>query len=443
MPLLNSMGIFRNMTAGVKVTHAVGDQWIAEFSTFDDRKNLLGVGTTGDVYAIDYASYGIFKITAAGTKVYSFYTSNRFSSGGRFVCMDSSDNVYVGGNDSTGWSVIIKYNSSGTILWQKYYKNGTSNEILSMVIAPTGDLFAITGNQSGNNPSFGSGPYIVLRIDNTTGAVINQRKVLKYATSAPSDLTIDNINNQLIITGTDYSGTNSSIINGYYNFTNTDTASSMTIQSSSTDSYNTFFGGQLVNNCVTDGSFIYMMGWRTISGITTSVVMKIDKVTGSVDYSNAIIISGNTTTITGITMDNSGYIYVNGYWAGPSGYTYVAKIEASTGNVVWCKTIGSSITTEGIGNIVWNNGFLYFVATYYTYPNNHVAIIKINSDGSLPDGTYGTYWSFTDVTPSLTAYIPETTGTTTGSNSTTSIASSTSSFTKTTDSTTISTTYIP
>lgn len=464
MPLLNSMGALRNMTLYVTTTPMESDQWIAEFAgtSGDPQRFYCMPNSSGDVYITD-GYLGVFKLASNGTKTYAkFFTLLDSTSLNCQPYVDSSGNLYVGGQWDTGrtspvWSgsipILIKYDSSGTILWQQGLSTTPalySMSVLSIRTTSSGDLFVLTGYDQGTAPTPGTpGPnavYVVFKIDPSTGAIINQRKVLKQATTATTELIIDSINSNVIVAGTDFSSPQAILI-GYYDFTNTDSASVMLTQYSTSDLYSLNFGAGRTSNMATDGTYVYMIGNREISGITRTVYMKINKTTGAVSYSNALVINTASIALFGITMDNSGYIYVSGYSGGPfSGRVSITKIRCSDGAVVWSKMMGNDPYSENIGPVVWLDGYLYYCASQTSAgagPPIHQACIKLKDDGSLPNGTYGTYWTFTSTTPTLVSYMPQTTGTTTGTNLNTTYSVYTPAGTTSNDSSGVTTYYIP
>jgi hypothetical protein len=277
---------------------------------------------------------------------------------------------------------------------------------------------------------------------NSAGTVINQRKVLNPATTSLTNIYTDLTNSKLYITGTDFATpSRGQIITGTYGLSNNDAATSIVTQYSSTDSYltaNTTFMGPTI---VAASSYLYQVGYRVISGTSHSVYMKINSSTGAIAYSNEISIGGVACTIDGITSDNSNYIFVYGnISSSDTGNSFVSKIRMSDGAIIWTKRLGNG--NQYIWNMQYSGGFLY-ITTENVTGGYKGACIKLNSDGSLPDGTYATNWKFTAVNATVANYTAFYQTTTTGSTSTTSYTSAASTDSITTASATITTTNIP
>ncbi len=102
------------------------------------------IDNSGNVLAIHNNSTRLIKYNSNGSlaweKTYSNQYVNRIST-------DDSDNVYVTGYDfSTSGLLLIKYSSNGTMAWQKTIADGNGNAVVS---AGNGDVYVI-GNDYNN-----------------------------------------------------------------------------------------------------------------------------------------------------------------------------------------------------------------------------------------------------------------------------------------------------
>lgn len=432
MPLMNSTGAFKQQKNFITTTPIVGGQWIAQYATSATSQVYCQPVSSGDSYILwDDKS---IKINSSGSKTfanqYSVYVRPMCS------CYDSSNNLVVGGQiDNVAG--VIKYDSSGNILWQKTFS--TVNSVISVQATASGDVLVMAGDPS--PVDYFIGPYVMWRI-NSAGTVVNQRRILKPSTTSITSMSIDNTNGTLYITGTDYSNpSNGQIITGKYGLGNNDAASSMITQSSATESYKTAATGYPNQTIVNDSTYIYQVGYRVTSlGTIRSVYMKINSSTGVISYSNQIVI-GVSCTINGIVSDGSTYVYVYGnISSSDTGSGFVSKIRMSDGVIIWTKRLGSG--NQVIWNMQYNDGFLYITTENIT-GGYKSALIKLNSDGSLPDGTYGTSWYFLGVTATTITNTASSAGTTTGSTSNTAYSSTAPANSVTTASVTVTTTNIP
>ncbi len=102
------------------------------------------------------------------------------------------------------------------------------------------------------------------------------------------------------------------------------------------------------------------------------------------DSGNGIVVDGNSVIITG-------YVTKNG-----TKVVFTAKLETSTGDVVWNATWGGNQTDTGADVDVDSTGNIYVVGTTRTLGNNsdNVLVLKYDSDGNLE---YNISWG--DLTP--------------------------------------------
>lgn len=427
---MNSTGALKQQNNFVTTIPIVGQQWIAQYATGGTSQVMCQPTSAGDTYILWDST--VIKLNSDGNKTFANVLNDYLYVYCSYA--DASNNLYVAGN-MAGVPQVVKYNSAGTILWQKSF--GGSN-IVSMQVTTSGDVFVLIGDIP--PVTVYNGPYIVMKL-NSSGTVLSQRRLLKSATSATTNLYIDNTNSKLYITGTDFATGRGQILNAVYDLSNSDTASSMVYQSSTTDKYYTSNVIYPSKTIVTDGTYVYQIGQRLIGTTTRSVYMKINKSTGAISYSNQISISGIACSIYGITMDTSGNFYLYGnVSSSDTGLGFVCKVRMSDGVILWAKTLGT--TQQFVWDMSYSGGFLY-MTTEVVSGGYRSACIKLKSDGSLPDATYNTYWKFTSVTPTTASYDGQTTGTTTGTNTTTAYGSAATTYTTSTASVTITTTNIP
>ena len=163
--------------------------------------------------------------------------------------------------------------------------------------------------------------------------------------------------------------------------------------------------------------------------------------TGSISFSKYISVSGTDYLLEGIAIDSVGDFYVIGTPSGsPTGIgMFIGKFSKVDGSSIWAKTISRSGYKSTGDSIFWADNYLYFgFSVFATSPNQYYAHAKIMDDGSVVDGTYGTY-TFTTVTPTLTDYNSYSTSIVSGSPITYTLNLSNTSYTRSAGSYTVNT----
>ena len=151
-----------------------GGDYESYFSVaLDSNDNLyaVGHGKTGGVGNLDFL---VVKYNSSGVIQWQKNLGGQYSNDtARFVAVDSNDDILVFGrsNDPSGAGSydmqLVKYNSSGSVLWQKYF--GTANGEYGFGLAlDSSDNIYVAGEELG-------GPKVVLAKFNSSGAVQWQR----------------------------------------------------------------------------------------------------------------------------------------------------------------------------------------------------------------------------------------------------------------------------
>lgn len=145
---------------------AAESYWFATIGgTGDDASEGVAVDSTGAVYVVGYVEVSgeavnaqIVKYNSSGTLQWQRDITNG-SNTDRFyrAAIDSSDNIYVAGI-STFKSLLVKYNSSGTIQWQKSLEQedggGFKNvSVTSVDVDSSGNVYIVGNYQPGNQGS--------------------------------------------------------------------------------------------------------------------------------------------------------------------------------------------------------------------------------------------------------------------------------------------------
>jgi len=162
----------------------------------------LTVDSNGDVYLVgdtDSAGAGqedvlIAKYDSSGTIQWQRILGGATLDDGRSVATDSSNNVYVVGLTSTGVGtanyqlLIAKYNSSGTIQWQKTLGNASIRDQATSIAIDSSDNIYVAGVT--NFAGSGLQEILVVKYD-TAGAVQWQRILGGASADQASGVVVD------------------------------------------------------------------------------------------------------------------------------------------------------------------------------------------------------------------------------------------------------------
>jgi uncharacterized delta-60 repeat protein len=326
----------------------------------------VAVDSSGNVYVTGYTSsqgagsndFLIAKYNTSGTIQWQRTLGGGTAENGRGIAVDSGGNVYVSGYTGSSLVIITKYNTSGTIQWQRTLGSGLE-DCYGIAVDSSGNVY-VTGSTSG------------------AGAGIADVLIAKYDTSG-------------------------------------------TIQ------WQRVLGGGAMDLgygvAVDSSSNVYVTGYTRSQGAGGSdiLIAKYNS-SGTIQWQRILGGSGDDTGY-GIAVDSSGNVYVTGTTSGSNDVS-ISKYDTS-GTIQWQRTLGGSGNDTGYGIAVGSNGDFYVTGITYSPSSGapDVILAKLPGDGSKT-GTYtvgGT--SFTYAASTLTA------ATSTLTSATSSLASSTSSYT--------------
>ena len=150
--------------------------WLAELTGSGvDIVNGVAVGSAGDVYAVGIASgpgaqlSPVQKINTDGVMQWSKSYGNGSSGGapsggtnGYAAAVDSSGNLFFGGQILTGQEcVVAKYDSSGSVQWQRQLSNSGSNDLIYGVATDSSGNVYAAGN------IFSTGRGLIVKYDSS------------------------------------------------------------------------------------------------------------------------------------------------------------------------------------------------------------------------------------------------------------------------------------
>ena len=342
------------------------------------------VDSSGNIYVAGYNSYQggqmcVLKYNSSGVVQWQRMLGNGTTSQDhRNYCltMDTSDNVYLGGyEDSSGSDrmFLAKWNSSGSLQWQKTFQTGTYLDVIHSMEWASGNRLYVTGMTYQPAPYSSSNMYLG-RFSSSNGSHSWSRII--RGSSGGAGMTYRNFD------VAPYS-------NGGY----------------------VYCAGQIVNSQTGNESII-------LSSFNNG---------GTEQWSRVIWTSGGTTYVHGVDSDSSGNAYV-------LGRDYNQKMIIlkynSSGVLQWQRNFTSAYNEYANGpTIKVDNLGSFYIGIQTRAPVDgantprHLLVAKLPDDGSLT-GTYG------DFTYSASSYTdsPRSDFTTTITSSLNSTTLATSSF---------------
>ncbi len=409
----------------------------------------LSAGTSYTFTVTALNSYGPSPASAASNSAspISYWIGRLTGASGdaaRSVSVDGSGNVYICGYlDSSGGAtdlLIAKYNSSGTIQWQRSLNSvaaNTNDQGFGIAVDASGNAYVCGGTNGG-----GTNYNMLIAKYDTNGTIQWQRT---FGNTSPeeyaSSIALDSSGNCYVCGYTSVSGSYDIEIVKY------DSSGTLQWQRRINGaSGNTEFGNGIA---VDSNSVAYACGWSNDSGPEAFVIAKYNSAGGlnwtttlrantgsanerafgiAVDSSSNIYVCGqsrvtnntdaqivkyntsaslqwqrrlysaSTDVANSVAVDSSGNSYLVGYTGTD---ILIAKYNTS-GTIQWQRTLSSSGDDVGFGVTVDSSGTVYVVGSTNVGGTNDCIIAKLPSDGSLT-GTYTVGGSsFTYAASSLT-----------------------------------------
>jgi uncharacterized delta-60 repeat protein len=287
---------------------------------------VLGWTTSEAVFNIDFL---LAKYNSSGTLQWQRTLGGSGNDVGYAVAIDSTDNIYVAGDTRPGSkniALLAKYNSSGTIQWQRTLDATNSSTFSGAAIDSSDNLYVAGNAETGTEYNFLLAKY-------NSGGTIEWQRTLTGATFYPgfSSVFLDSSDNLYAVGFTDSAGAGSSdLLLAKYN-------SSGTLQ------------------------------WQRVLGGTSA----------DDGY--------------GVSVDSSGDVYVSGSSSSDgegSSDLLIAKYNSS-GTIQWQRVLGSTGADNGLSIAVDSLDSIYaFGKTTSTGAGGRDFLLaKLKNDGSLT-GTY-------------------------------------------------------
>ena len=351
------------------------------FSAIDNSGNVYACGTvvnsgTGtDMLVVKYSPTGVL----LWSKTYNG-TSNSFDAANALV-IDNAGNVYVtGGASFAGASfdmLTIKYNSSGDTVWVRRY-NGTQNlsdEASSITLDSLGNVYV-----GGYSTNIGNGSDAALLKYNSSGVLLYAKTINSGLSQADNCLDIK-IDNQFNIYMAGYAGST----NGGNNFwvsklnLNGDTLWTRTINGSA--NLSDFAKKIRIDN----SGNVYAAGYLSNTSTDADIFVVKFNSSGVLQWSKTYNGPGNDTDEPNdMTLDINQNLYITGRTTVSGANTDIVTIKFNpSGDTNWVRIVGGSSNTNDGGNaILVDSAGNVYSGGWIANANTDMILLKYNSSGT-------------------------------------------------------------
>jgi uncharacterized delta-60 repeat protein len=361
--------------------------WIATLGgTGSDYGNSIAIDSENNSYVLGYTDstgagsndFLLAKYDSEGTIQWQRVLGGTGDDQGLSISTDSSNNVYVTGFTNVGLFFIAKYNPAGTIQWQRVLGSSSENS-LSIAIDSSNNVY-VTGYTSSTGA--GGSDELIAKY-NSSGTIQWQRTLGGTNTDQARSIKTDSSNNIYILGRTRSTGAGSyDFLIAKYNSSgtiqwqrtfggaSTEDGRSIKIDSSNNiyvfgDTYSTGAGGSDVLLAKYDSSGIIQ--WqRTFGGVNNEFGYSV-----GADSSNNIYIVGSTES------EGEGSLDI-----------LIAKYDSS-GTIQWQRTMGglSSDYANSVAVDLGDNLYIFGTTNSAGAGMSDSLIAKIPNNGGLT-GTY-------------------------------------------------------
>jgi len=287
-------------------------EWQYDYNSSYENLNKITLDSSNNIYIAGQQgngdSYGanVVKLNSSGEIQWQkILGPSNNATLARGVAVDSSGNVYVSGQsgyDNVTYGLIAKYNSSGTLQWQKRVSNSGAAGIVFNDIAL---------DSSGNPHVCGTfaGDFIVMKYDSSGDVVWQKRLGDAGSTDERSvEIAIDSSNNVYVTGKQELAGDYSD--NGIYTvkYNSSGTLQWQRRLNYPSASYPTNESGEGIG--VDSSGNVYVGGQSSFDGLTDFIVAKYNT-SGTIQWQRKIG-SAKQESLFGLNVDSSGNVYVAG-----------------------------------------------------------------------------------------------------------------------------------
>lgn len=243
----------------------------------------------------------------------------------RGICIDASDNIIVVGyfSGSPTKAAVLKFNSAGTLLWQKGFNGAYSYNVANCVTADSsGNIYV--GGEFAKSASYADTG--ILKLDSSGNILWQRRLSVTTYEGYPYGIVVD--------------GSGNVFVAGYY--------------------------------------------WKSSGGYTATYLVKYNS-SGTYQWKVGLDVAGNTTNaFRSMKVDVSGNMYIAGYnvVVGGTQRATLAKYN-SAGVLQWNRVVPSVATDDynAVSVALDSVGGVYMVGSYKATPD--ALIVKYNTSGTL------------------------------------------------------------
>lgn len=319
-------------------TTAVAAYWIGWMYSDARTSHSVVADTSGNLYSAGsvYVSgevvASLIKTNSSGNIIWQVGLRNVGSTSEfKSVGVDAAGNVYAAGTFFIGgiYNVLIaKYNSSGTLQWQRSLAGASYDEAYGIVVDSSGNAHIV-------GYTYAATSELLVAKYNTSGTLLWQRTIGGASSELGHGITLDASGNVYICGYTYSAGTgNSDALIAKFD-------SSGTIQWQR--ALGTINGDNAQAICVDGSGSIYICGYTYVSGIGFDLLMAKITNAGALIYERALG-GSNDDKGRAIALDSSGNIYIAGITTsigGGDNNLILAKYN-NAGTIQWQRYMGTT-----------------------------------------------------------------------------------------------------
>lgn len=353
------------------------------------KLSSVAIDSLGNAYCFGYVlnSLMLLKYDSSGTIQYQKTILVASNTEGTGIFIDSADNLYLTGKIAIGGvysALVMKCDLNGSVIWQKRLSNASSFDAWGQ---------AITADSSGNvyitgTMRVGTDNNIITAKYNSSGVLQWQRTLgTTFGNELGYGIVVDSSGN-VIVTGTVLSASYNELIALKYN-----SSGALQWQRKIAQTGYNLIGYNVKLDASND---IIIVGTAGTTG-SRLIVLKIATATGNKVFQTDLLVSNRDIEGFGLDTDASGNIYVTGNcstYGSPTRYAIHISKFTSSGVIVWSRQIYNKVFESTVpfvtralkvsGNSLYASGYM-FGGAY-----RGAILLKLPTDGS-GIGNYGNF----------------------------------------------------